>query len=265
MPDWKTFARSGEWRRAQAAATLRGAAPEAVSVLTLLSTFQEDVRARRYPAARRALSAYEGALQDLTRVSQGEAALLRSLAEPQLLGPAVEALNAATGEADPAALQLKLAPAHAHALTRAEAHNVLGVLHALRQEEDAAQGCFEQALTADPGHFRARMNIGNLALESGRLAEAEAAYREVLRLAPDYDGAHHNLGVVLRRQGRLYESVGSIRRAQRLGVRQSREQAREEMNEQLRANPRLRLVRVAGIVFVVLLVALLFWSSRGGA
>lgn len=264
LPDWKTFARGGEWRRAQAAATLGGAAPEVTAAITLVSALQEDVRARRYPAARRALGAYEGALADVARVSQGEAALLRSLAEPELLAPAIDALSAATGEADPAALQVKLVPAHAHALTRAEAHNALGVLHALRQEEDAAQGCFEQALTADPGHFRARMNIGNLALEGGRLAEAEAAYREVLRLAPDYDGAHHNLGVALRRQGRLYESVGSIRRAQRLGVRQSREQAREEMNEQLRVNPRLRWVRVAGIAFLVLVVALLFWTSRGG-
>ena len=263
QPDWKPFARSGEWRRAQAAATLSFAPPSLIAALTSLSALQEDVRARRYPAARRALEAYAGGLEDTQAESQGEAALLRSLAEPELLRRAIGALDQGAAERDPAGLQACLAPAEAHPLTRAEALNALGVLHALRTEAGAARGRFEEALTHDPGHYRARMNLGNLALEAGDPQQAEAEYREVLKLAPDYDGAHHNLGVALRRQGKVYESVGSIRKAQRLGVRRSQQDSREELREQFRASPRLRLVRVAVIAVVVVIAALLLFS-RGG-
>jgi len=85
VPDWKTFARSGEWRRAQAAASLTGADPDIVAALSSLSALQADVRARKYPAARRSLSAYEDALSELNTRAQGEAALLRSLAAPEVL------------------------------------------------------------------------------------------------------------------------------------------------------------------------------------
>lgn len=263
QPDWKSPARSGQWARAEAAASL-GRAP-ASSALGALSALQADLRARKYPAAARALGAYRQALDELERTSLGDAALLRSLAEPDLLAGAVAALEAGSGEADPAELSLKLRPAADHPLSRAEACNALGVLHALRGEPDAARAQFEAALASDPGHYRARMNLGNLALEAGQAAEAEAAYREVLRLAPDYEGAHHNLGVALRKQGKLYESVGAIRRAQRLGVRQGQQEAREEVREQLRRSPRLRLLRTALLVAVALLVIALIVLRRGGA
>ncbi|WP_339095688.1 tetratricopeptide repeat protein [Deinococcus sp. VB343] len=261
-PDWKAFARSGEWRRAQAAATLTQADPDTLSAVSALSAVQQDVRARKYASAQRGLSAYAGALKELDRRRQGEAALLRSLVAPEVLAQALSALENASGEADPVELQSKLAAAQAHALTRAEALNVVGVLHALRQEEGAARARFEEALTHDPQHYRARMNLGNLDLEAGRLPEAEAAYREVLQLAPDYDGAHHNLGVALRRQGKLYESVGAIRKAQRLGVQGARAEAKEEMQEQFRRDPRLKYVRVAVFAGFVVLLALLAWLGR---
>lgn len=261
-PDWKTFARSGEWRRAQAAVTLTQADPDVLTAVSALSAVQQDVRARKYAAAQRGLNAYAGALKELDTRRQGEAALLRSLVAPEVLGQALDALERANGEADPVELQNRLAPAHGHQLTRAEALNVLGVLHALREEEGAARARFEEALTHDPQHYRARMNLGNLDLEAGRLLGAEAAYREVLQLAPDYDGAHHNLGVALRRQGKLYESVGAIRKAQRLGVQGARAEAKEEMQEQFRRDPRLKYVRVAVFAGFVVLLALLAWLGR---
>ena len=261
-PDWKTFARSGEWRRAQAAATLTQADPDVLTAVSALSAVQQDVRARKYAAAQRGLNAYAGALKELDTRRQGEAALLRSLVAPEVLGQALDALERANGEADPVELQNKLAPAHGHRLTRAEALNVLGVLHALREEEGAARARFEEALTHDPQHYRARMNLGNLDLEAGRLPEAEAAYRVVLQLAPDYDGAHHNLGVALRRQGKLYESVGAIRKAQRLGVQGARAEAKEEMHEQFRRDPHLKWIRVAIFAGFVVVLALLAWLGR---
>lgn len=262
--DWKPFARSGEWRRAQAAAHLLPAAPEVSAALGALVAAQDDVRARKYPGARRALAGYSQALTEGEAAGLvGEMALLRSLVAPEVLGQGVAALEGGSGIADPGELSEVLKPAHSHAMTQAEAYNALGVLHALREEPEAARSAFEDARRTDPGHYRALMNLGNLDLEAGRPAEAEVCYREVLKLAPDYEGAHHNLGVALRRQGKVYESVGSIRRAQRLSVRQSQQETREDMREQFKANPKLRAVRWVLLVAAVLIVLLIFRGAGG--
>lgn len=262
--DWKPFARNGEWRRAQAAAHLLPAPPDVFAALVALVTVQDDVRARKYPAARRALGGYAEALKSGEAGGLvGEMALLRSLAPPEVLGHALAALEAGSGVADPGELSEVLRPAHAHPLMQAEAHNALGVLHALRDEPGPARTAFEDARRLDPGHYRALMNLGNLDLEAGRPAEAETCYREVLKLAPDYEGAHHNLGVALRRQGKVYESVGSIRRAQRLGVRRSQQETREDMREQFKSNPKLRAIRWVMVAAAVLIVVLIFRGAGG--
>ncbi|WP_019008720.1 tetratricopeptide repeat protein [Deinococcus aquatilis] len=262
--DWKPFARNGEWRRAQAAAHLLPSPPDVFAALVTLVAVQEDVRARKYPAARRALGGYVEALKGgETGGLVGEMALLRSLAAPEVLDHALAALEAGSGVADPGELSEVLRPAHAHPLMQAEAHNALGVLHALRDEPGPARAAFEDARRLDPGHYRALMNLGNLDLEAGRPAEAENCYREVLKLAPDYEGAHHNLGVALRRQGKVYESVGAIRRAQRLGVRRSQQETREDMREQFKANPKLRAIRWVMVAAAVLIVVLIFRSAGG--
>lgn len=258
LPTWQSFARKGDWGRAQAVASLKEPGSDLHAALQSVAAIQEDVRVRKYPGARRALSAVQASLKQMTE--QGEAALLETLVMPERLGRALAALDTVTGEADPAALHAKLADAEAHPLTRAEALNALGVLHALRSEPDAAQRNFNEALAHDPGHYRARMNLGNLALEAGDARAAEEQYREVLKIAPNYDGAHHNLGVALRRQGKVYESVGSIRKAQRLNVKRTQQESREELKEQMKNDPKMRQMRnviFAAVLIVFVLVFLL--------
>ncbi|WP_216317638.1 tetratricopeptide repeat protein [Deinococcus aestuarii] len=264
-PDWAAFARAGEWRRSLAAARVTGAPPELTGVLDSVLHVQEAVRGRRLPQARRAWAGLEEALGDLpARGLAGEGALLKTLVSPRALGDALASLDGlgrgTGGETEPEALRERLAPALAHPLTRAEALNALGVLHALREEPGEARARFGEAQAADAGHYRALTNLANLDLEAGRPAEAEARYREVLRLNPDFDGAHHNLGVALRRQGRVHESVGAIRRAQRLSVRRSQEDTRDEMREGFRRDARLRAVR---LVLLALAVLVLFLAVRG--
>lgn len=263
IPDWSTFARQHEWRRAQAAASLNHADPALQAAITALSAFQEDVRAKRYPSARRALAGYNSGLAELRPQSPGDAALLVALAAPESLEAALEALETSSKEVDLDQINQKLAPAFLHVLTKAEALNTMGVLLALQEHTERAKEHFNDALQSDQGHYRARMNLGNLALEAGDAAHAESQYREVLKLAPEYDGAHHNLGVALRRQGKLQASVSSIRRAQKLGMRRTQQDAKEEMQEQLRANPKLRMIRTAVFVVGALIVFLLFWQGRG--
>ncbi|MBB5232957.1 tetratricopeptide (TPR) repeat protein [Deinococcus budaensis] len=253
-PDWTGFARAGEWRRALAAARLTGA-DHAAGLLEAVLAVQDGLRARRLGPARRSA----GRLRELLEAAgaSGEAALLGSLTRPRELDGALDAL-ADSGETDPGTLRERLAPALAHPLTRAEALNMLGVLHALREEPGEARTLFGGALEADAGHYRAGTNLGNLDLEAGRPAEAEARYREVLRLSPEYDGAHHNLGVALRRQGRLQESVRSIRHAQRLGNKRLQESSREDLRDQFRSSEAIRRLRwgliagAAGLLWLLL-------------
>lgn len=260
LPSWQSFARQHDWSRAQTVASLKEPGGTLHAALQSVSALQEDVRARKYFGARRALSALQITLKELEQQRQGEAALLHTLVTPEQLGRALNALETVNGEVDPEVLHARLAEAETHPLTRAEALNALGVLHALRGEADAAKSHFGNALAHDPGHYRARMNLGNLALEAGDAAAAEQEYRAVLKLAPQYDGAHHNLGVALRRQGKVYESVGSIRRAQRLNVRRTQQETREEMKEKMQSDPamrRMRNIMIAVLVAVFLLILLL--------
>ncbi|SMB92415.1 tetratricopeptide repeat protein [Deinococcus hopiensis] len=267
---WETFARTGEWRRALATARLSGVRPEVTDVLEDVVNVQDAVRARKLPQAKRVGAGLREALDRAAEVGlTGEAALLRSLLRPGTLEAALAALDGlgrgTGGETEPEALRVRLVPALDHPLTRPEALNLLGVLHALREEAGEARALFGEAVAADAGHYRALTNLGNLELEGGNPAAAEAQYREALRLNPEYDGAHHNLGVALRRQGKVQESVGAIRRAQRLSVRRAQEDSREEMRGRgggLATNPQLvRWVLIAAGALVLFLLL----RSGGGA
>lgn len=262
--DWRDFARAGDWGRAQAAASLTHADPDLHAAIAGVAAFQTDIRARRFAAARRALASYCTALGAAARLPElaNDVALLHSLAAPQTLEAALRALDYQQRIAEPAELQAQLQPALAHALTEAEAHNALGILHALREEPQQAREQFLAALDADPGHYRARMNLGSLALEAGDAASAEAEFREVLKMAPEYEGVHHNLGVALRQQGKVAEGVKHIRRAQRLQNQRTRQDTRDDVQEQMRLNPQLRLIRAVVIGLILLVAAWLLLAGR---
>jgi predicted O-linked N-acetylglucosamine transferase (SPINDLY family) len=57
------------------------------------------------------------------------------------------------------------------------------------------------------------LNNGIIAHRSGRLAEAEQAYREALTLEPNHPDLNHLLGVAVSQQGRHLEAVEYIQRA----------------------------------------------------
>jgi len=144
---------------------------------------------------------------------------------------------------------LELDPAFRHA---ADAHNDLGLALAQEGQPDAALRHFRQALRIDPGHVarnnlglaleragrsdeaaqhyratveragesarpaEALLNLGNLEVGRGRLAEAERHFREAVRANPHYAAAHANLGAALADQGRPEEAVPHLVEALRL-------------------------------------------------
>jgi tetratricopeptide (TPR) repeat protein len=76
----------------------------------------------------------------------------------------------------------------------------------------------EEAIWADtvkkrPANFRAKANLAQALLGSGRYIEAEALLREVLQNRPDLDEAHYNLANLLAAQGKTEEAMTEYRRA----------------------------------------------------
>lgn len=80
------------------------------------------------------------------------------------------------------------------------------------RDSDAA---FGQALRVTRDNHIAQVGMGNVFLEQGDDAQAEAHYRESLRIKPDYALAHNNLGMALARQGKMHEAAAQYREALR--------------------------------------------------
>ena len=251
--DWAGYLRQGEYRRALAAARIGEAEAEVQSALEVLYDLQDVLRARRLGVAQRQAGRLAEHLEAMT-----EPGVFRAVTDPAALEAALEALLAADRErlTDPGPLETRLRPALQQALTRAEALNTLGVLHALQDREAQARQLFGEAIAHDPGHYRALTNLGNMALEGGDAAGAETMYRQAIALNGDYAGAHHNLGVALRKQGRVGDSVRAIKAGQRLSVRQTRRDQDDELKADPRTQRTVQLLRMGMIVLVVVLVLL---------
>ena len=260
--DWAGYLAAGEYRRALAAARLTPDLPTPLlGALEALNDLQECVRARKYPQARRALHRLS---EDLSDTDETLIPLRRHVPVGEIQAALDSLENAETARhVEPAELRSALTPALTAPLTRAEALNAVGVLHAVHEENEAARAAFGEAISADAGHYRAISNIGNLDLQAGDFARAETAQRRAIALNPDFAGAHHNLGVALRRQGKLSNSVKEIRKGQRLALRRMREDTPRNLNVGASGKTWLTPanLRIIGIVLAVI-VFYLFLRGR---
>ncbi len=101
-----------------------------------------------------------------------------------------------------------------------------------------------RARGADPAQIFAR---GQLALQNGKLDEAEQAFRDVLQVDPQSGAAYTNLGVVYMRRKQWAKAVSALEKAERLmpktaGVRLNIGLAYYRQNEFLKAIPPLESV-----------------------
>lgn len=94
----------------------------------------------------------------------------------------------------------------------ASATHLLGVVHLQRGNLAAAEQMICKALTLKEDAFFLG-NLGTVLKESGRLPEAEVAYRHAVAIKPDYADAHNNLGVLYRDSKRLPQAEAAYRRA----------------------------------------------------
>lgn len=56
-----------------------------------------------------------------------------------------------------------------------------------------AEQAYRDVITVQPDNPKGYLNLGNVLETQGRLAEAEQAYQEALRVSPDFARAHNNL------------------------------------------------------------------------
>jgi tetratricopeptide (TPR) repeat protein len=87
---------------------------------------------------------------------------------------------------------------------------------ALEQDDmEAAIDAYARALAADPSHLDARINLGRLLHEAGRLEQAERVYREAPESISGDPLLLFNLGVLLDDTGRKAEAISTYQAALR--------------------------------------------------
>ncbi len=96
---------------------------------------------------------------------------------------------------------------------RPEARMALGSFYARRGRIDEADPMLRSAITLDPRHVPAYVNLADLRRSQGRDADAETILREGLVQMPDDPTLHHVLGLTLVRLQRADEALGELARA----------------------------------------------------
>lgn len=81
---------------------------------------------------------------------------------------------------------------------------------------EAAGGLLAEAARLAPTYPKARYNLALARHAQEMPAEAEAEYRAAVRLDPGHADAHNNLGILLCQQGRFDEGIAQFRKAIRL-------------------------------------------------
>lgn len=102
---------------------------------------------------------------------------------------------------------LALAPDYVEAL------NALGNAHSARADYPLAEEAFRKAVSLQPAHREAGVNLAATLHKLGRSDDAIAAYQEVLQSNPSHAGAENGIGVVLLAKGKTSAATAAFRRA----------------------------------------------------
>jgi peroxin-5 len=95
----------------------------------------------------------------------------------------------------------------------ADLHAVLGVLHSLARDYEAAEGSFTAALRLRPEDYSLWNKLGATRANSARSAESVEAYQRALDLKPNYVRAWCNMGIAYANQGAYGQSAAFYVRA----------------------------------------------------
>ncbi len=84
-----------------------------------------------------------------------------------------------------------------------------------RADPERSRAAYERALSLDPLHISARLNLGRLLHESSQLAAAERVYRDGLRESGKHPTLLFNLGALLDDAGRQSDAIEAYQAALR--------------------------------------------------
>ncbi len=94
-----------------------------------------------------------------------------------------------------------------------EAENLLGNIAMDQGRLDEAEARFKKALEYEANYTDARNSLGLLYDRLGRPADALREFNAVVAVDRDYAEAYNNIGVILRNQGRADDAVAAFRKA----------------------------------------------------
>jgi Tfp pilus assembly protein PilF len=94
-----------------------------------------------------------------------------------------------------------------------EAENLLGNIAMERGRMAEAEAHLRKALSYEPNFTDARNTLGILHDRLGRTEDALREFRRVVEVDPDYAEALNNIGIIEKKQGRIREATESFRRA----------------------------------------------------
>lgn len=95
----------------------------------------------------------------------------------------------------------------------AQAHQLMGVLWALKGEQASATEHLEKAVSLDPKLIEARFNLGKIHRDMKRYTDAVTSFEAVTRAWPESPDAWMELGVALTRTGRTTDSITAYEQA----------------------------------------------------
>ena len=78
---------------------------------------------------------------------------------------------------------------------------------------EEAEFLFQNILQAQPTHYKAHNNLGAILLKLGRLDEAEVSFKKAIEYKPEFEVAYYNLGIALEKLGRYDEAETSYKKA----------------------------------------------------
>jgi predicted O-linked N-acetylglucosamine transferase (SPINDLY family) len=83
---------------------------------------------------------------------------------------------------------------------------MLGITHALLNEQGAAESCLQKAANLNPGNFDALYNLGRVQYGKGQLEAAIFSYQKALRLKPNHIDTLIGLGLSTAGMGQLTQA-----------------------------------------------------------
>ena len=138
--------------------------------------------------------------------------------EARWIAPGNPRVLMAAGRAELAAGEVDAAITTFRALTQhlprsADAHLRLALAYEQKGDRKSVRASLERALELEPAHFLARVALGNLALHTGRLDEAEAIATELVAGSSDHSAALLLAADVSMAAGRTADAVAAYRQA----------------------------------------------------